>query len=103
MKPVILRPAAEADLLAIAMFIGEEGPERAMMIVARLRSRCLSLGAHPEMGRLRPEFGQGIRGLWGKPYLEPYHVTDAAAEILTFVHGAMDLPAAVAARLGSDA
>jgi len=102
MKPVILRPAAEADLLAIAAFIAEDDAERALKLVGRLRTRCLSLGAHPKLGRPRPEFGEGIRGLWEKPYLALYHVTDSAVEILTFVHGAMDLPSVVAARLAPD-
>jgi toxin ParE1/3/4 len=101
MKAVVLRPMAEADLLAIAQYIAENDPGLALTFVERLRARCLSLGKHPELGRPRPEFGVDIRGLWEKPYVALYRITADAVEILTIVHGAMDLPSVVAARLES--
>lgn len=67
MKPVVFRPAAEADLLAIAAYIAENDPDRARKFIARLRQRCERLGARPNLGRLRPELGDDIRSLWEKP------------------------------------
>lgn len=102
MKPVVFRPAAEADLLAIAAYIAEHDPARARKLVARLRERCNRLSDRPHLGRPRPELGEDVRGLWEKPYLMLYRVTESEVEILTIIHGARDLPAAVAARLGKD-
>ncbi|HEV7689621.1 MAG TPA: type II toxin-antitoxin system RelE/ParE family toxin [Hyphomonadaceae bacterium] len=102
MKPVTFRPAAEADLLAIATYIAEYDPNRALSFVQRLRERCVALGAHPDLGRPRSEFGEGIRGLWEKPYVLLYRITPEAVEVLTIVHGARDLPAVIASRIAAD-
>jgi toxin ParE1/3/4 len=103
MKTVTFRPAAEADLLAIAAYIAEHDPDRALSFVGRLREHCAALGAHPELGRPRSEFGEGVRGLWEKPYVLLYRITPDVVEILAIVHGARDLPAVLASRIAGDA
>lgn len=96
---VVFRPAADADLLSIAAYIAERDPDRALSFVERLRTRCLALASQPHLGRPRPEFGDGIRSLWEKPYVLLYRVAPNAVEVLAIVHGARDLPTAVMGRL----
>lgn len=99
MKPVVFRPAAEADLLAITAYIAEHDPDRARKFVARLRDRCSKLAARPQLGRPRPELGDEIRSLWERPYVLLYRETQSEMEILAVIHGARDLPATLNARL----
>jgi toxin ParE1/3/4 len=99
---VVFRPEAEADLTAIALFVGEQNIERAKAVVARLRARCRILEAHPHAGRPRPELAEGLRSLIERPYVILYRIEGDAAEVVAFLHGARDLPAALAARISRE-
>jgi toxin ParE1/3/4 len=99
MSRVVFRPEAEADLTAIALHIAIDSPLRAAKVVARLRQRCSILENHPLAGRSREELGEGVRSLSARPYVLLYCLTDDTAEIVAVLHGARDLPAAVAARI----
>jgi toxin ParE1/3/4 len=99
---VLFRPEAEADLLAIAMVIAESRPQRALDVVERLRKRCEILARLPYAGRPREELGPGLRSLVERPYVILYRVDGAVAEIVAIIHGARDLPAALAKRFIED-
>jgi toxin ParE1/3/4 len=60
------------------------------------------MAAHPFAGRNRPELGDGLRSLTERPYVLIYRVIDETAEIIAVLHGARDLPAALAARISSE-
>ncbi|MFN3462542.1 MAG: type II toxin-antitoxin system RelE/ParE family toxin [Terricaulis sp.] len=99
MTRVVFRPEAEADLTAIALHIATNSSRRAAEIVARLRQRCAILENHPLAGRPRDELGEGLRSLPARPYVLLYRLTDDTTEIVAVLHGARDLPAALAARI----
>jgi plasmid stabilization system protein ParE len=62
-------PGAEADLAAIALFIAEHSPERALAFVAKLRTRCRILSTAPEAGRPRPDLAPRRHSLVERPYI----------------------------------
>lgn len=102
MTRVVFRPAAEADLLSIALSIADHSADRAFRVVARLRQRCDILKRHPEAGRPRSELGEGLRSLSERPYVLIYRLIGDDVEIVAVLHGARDLPAALAARIDKD-
>jgi len=60
---VAFHPLALSDLEALDDFIAHDSPERAASFVGRIRQFCESLAEFPERGRLREDFGAGIRTL----------------------------------------
>lgn len=102
MKRVLFRPEAEADLLSIAVHIAQDSTDRARSFVARLRERCNQLSAHPLMGRPRDDLSDGMRSIIERPYVLIYRVLDDTVEIVAILHGARDLPAALATRIEHD-
>jgi toxin ParE1/3/4 len=57
---VAFSPAAEADLLDIAIFIAEDNQARALTFVDELEEKCDVVGRTPGVGTARPELGDGI-------------------------------------------
>lgn len=58
----VLSPEAAEDLIAIRDYIARRGsPISADRWVIRLRDVCRELGKSPGIGRLRPEFADGLR------------------------------------------
>ena len=53
--PVILTPQSQNDLREIVTFIARDNPERARTFGNLLVDRALSVGPHPEKGRVVPE------------------------------------------------
>jgi toxin ParE1/3/4 len=102
MSKLVFRPEAENDLEAIALYIAQSSLERASALVARLRRRTQILSTVPLAGRPRPEFGGDLRSLVERPYIIFYRVIGDNAEIVAIVHGARDLPTALAARIARD-
>jgi toxin ParE1/3/4 len=103
MRRVVFRPEAEADLSAIALFIAEHSVDRARKFVERLRTRCKILESSPLAGRPRPEFGEGLRSLFERPYVLIYRIDGENAEILAVLRAARDLPATISARIAGKA
>lgn len=60
---VAFHPLALSDLEALDDFIAHDSRERAAAFVGRIRQFCESLAEFPERGRLREDFGAGIRTL----------------------------------------
>ena len=56
---VTFSPAAEEDLLDIAVFIAQDNQARALTFVDELESKCDALGHAPGIGTSRPELGDG--------------------------------------------
>jgi toxin ParE1/3/4 len=54
-------PEARADLLQIHDRIAPDSLANALRFIDRIEQQCYHLAEHPFMGRLRPEFGAGIR------------------------------------------
>lgn len=84
-------PAAQNDLIDIAVFIAQDNPTRALSFVDELESKCGALAAAPGIGTARPELGQGICMLPYGRYLIFYRATDLTLRIERIVHGARDI------------
>jgi len=52
---VSFSPAAQADLLDIALYIAQDNPTRALSFVGELEAKCLRLGQVSGIGTVRPE------------------------------------------------
>jgi toxin ParE1/3/4 len=102
MTPVVFRPEAEADLIAIALYVAEFDADAARSLILRLRRRCEILEKHPMAGRRRPEFGENFRSLLERPYVLIYRNAPAEIEIVAVLHGAREIPAVLAARMSKE-
>ena len=95
MRAVQLSSRAEADIEAIADFIGRDNPVRARTFVAELRAKCMSLGEHSFRGRVVPVLSRDARSLVFRRYIILYRVLDRIVAIERIVHGARDMQAAL--------
>lgn len=95
MTSAILLPAARRDLREAVRWIASDNPEAA----ARLRNTVVAaahrIGAHPEIGMVRPEYAdKPIRFLilTGFPYVLVYDAAASPPRIARVLHGARDIP-----------
>ncbi|BAI71727.1 plasmid stabilization system protein [Azospirillum sp. B510] len=85
--------AAQADLESIGDYIAQDNPMAAIRMVLDIRDHCRKIAAIPTLGRVRPEFGAGLRSFAVSPYLIVYKVEEPDRVIvIRVVHGARDLP-----------
>ena len=89
--PVEFSGAAEADLEAIADYIGQDNPKRALSFIRELVARCKRIAIQPRVFPPRDEFGSGIRAAVHGSYLILYAERDDRLVIERIVHGARDL------------
>jgi len=87
---VILTQSALADLRDIGHWIALDDPDRSVMFIGELRSKCLGLADRPLLYPLAPEIGQGVRKRRHHRYLILYRTAGDRIEILHVVHGARD-------------
>ena len=93
--PVILTPQSQDDLREIVIFIARDNPERARTFGNLLVDRALSIGPHPEKGRVVPELDDpAVREIVYRSYRIIYELVDDpnAVFILRFWHGARGTP-----------
>jgi toxin ParE1/3/4 len=83
-----LRPQAEADIEAIALYIAEDNLAAARRWSDDIRRGCQRIGEMPGIGIARPEVRPDLRSLSIGNYLVLYRPTDDGAEIVRVVHGA---------------
>ena len=85
-------PAARDDLQAIADYISQASPRRALTFVGELREHCRKIAEGPRLYRLREEFGPDVRGVVHGAYLILYTARDDGQVVIErIVHGARDL------------
>jgi len=84
-------PAAQADLMDIAIFIAEDNPRRALRFVDELERKCEALGQAPGIGTSRTELGEGIRVLPHGRYLIFYREANKGLRIERILHGSRDI------------
>ena len=51
----------ESDLNAIAAFIAEDNPRRALSFLGEIQEKILRIGEQPLLYQLRPEIGEAAR------------------------------------------
>lgn len=84
-----LRPAAEADLAAIAEHIAADNPRAARAWLEDIHMRCRRLGSTPGMGVSRDDARPGLRMFPVGNYLILYRALGAERiEIVRVLHGA---------------
>ena len=88
---VVLTAAAEQDLEAIADWIAQHNPARALSFVRELRRECDALGDAPEAYVLVPRYERtGVRRRPYGHYLIFYRFVGDRVEVLHILHGARD-------------
>jgi toxin ParE1/3/4 len=83
-----LRPQAEADIEAIALYIAGDNPSAAKRWHNDIQLHCQRIGEMPGIGVARPEVRPELRTFPVGNYLILYRQIDEGAEIVRVVHGA---------------
>lgn len=52
-KPVLQRPQAEADIIAMADYLHDQSPDAALQFIDAVEAACALLSAHPASGSTR--------------------------------------------------
>ncbi len=47
---VAFTPEAQGDLVDIYLYLDDQSPEAARLVIGKIRARCLSLADHPRRG-----------------------------------------------------
>jgi plasmid stabilization system protein ParE len=82
----------ESDLDAIADYIAHDNPERAETFLDEIDAEIQLIGKNPQLYRLRPEIGSGIRmGIVGR-YAILFRIAETMIVIERVVHAGRDLP-----------
>ena len=89
---VELSAFVENDLEAIADYIAQDNPARAVSFIRRIREKFHSIGEHPHICRLRPEIGEAVRLASVGRHVILFHIVGNAVRIERVTHGARDLP-----------
>jgi toxin ParE1/3/4 len=84
-------PAAQSDLMDIAMFIAQDNPKRALTFVEELEGKCEALSRAPGIGTSRAELGEGIRVLPHGRYLIFYREAKKDLRMERILHGSRDI------------
>ena len=89
-----LRYSAESkeDLKQIARFIARDKPVAARQWVQKLRDKCRLLAKYPDIGDMRPEFGDGIRSTYVGSYVIFFRRAEGFLEIVRVIRGDVDEP-----------
>ena len=82
----------ENDLEAIADFIAEENPERAVDFVRRIWREVLRIAEQPYLFQLRPEIGENARLAVVSRCVILFRVVSGAVRIERVVYGGRGLP-----------
>jgi toxin ParE1/3/4 len=91
MIPVIFSRKAEDDLEAIADYIAQDNPTRALSFLQELRKQCANLGLFPNAHPRFPELGERSRVMPYKNYVVLYRVLDDTVSIERIIQGARDI------------
>jgi toxin ParE1/3/4 len=90
-----LSPLAEQDLEKIWSYVAEDSSaDRADRLVDAIVDRFDMLSEHPKIGRLRPEFGPGVRSFAVESHVIYYRGGEGDVMIARVLHGSRDQTAA---------
>jgi toxin ParE1/3/4 len=81
----------ESDLEAIADYIAQDNPRRAVSFVREMRERIRAVGENPLVHRLRPEMGEDARMAVVGRYVILFRVVGDVVRIERVVYGGRDL------------
>ena len=83
----------EPDLEAIADFIAQDNPARAVAFLREIRQKIRSIAKQPLLNQLRPEIGQEARLAVVGRHVILYRVAGRLVRVERVVYGGRDLPA----------
>ena len=81
----------ESDLDAIADYIAQDNPKRALSFMREIRAQILELGHRPLHFRIRTELEEEARIAWVGRYGILFRIHDDAVRIERVVYGTHDL------------
>jgi toxin ParE1/3/4 len=94
MKRVVFSPAAKADLVEIADYIGRANPSAARQLVTDIRKACEDIARLPSLGHRRADLVADPEVLFycvRTYYLVIYREGSQPLEIARVLHGARDV------------
>lgn len=91
MKKPRYSSAASQDLTQVMLHIAENNSTAALKWIDKIESKCLLIAQNPELGELRPEFGDCVRSFAAGRYVIFYRIVDENAEILRVLAGERDI------------
>jgi len=81
----------EGDLEAIADYIAEDNPVRAVTFIGEIRNKVSAIGRQPMLYRLRPEIGPDARMAVMGRYVLLFRILNNCVRIERVVFGGRDL------------
>ena len=85
-------PWVEGDLEAIADYIAQDNPARAVSFIREIRAKVRAVGRRPRLYRLRPEIGEGARIAVVGHYILLFKIVGEIVRIERVVFGGRNLP-----------
>jgi len=82
----------ESDLEAIADWIAEDNPSRAVTFIQEIREAFRRIADNPLRYQLRPDIGDDARVTVVGNYVILFHIVGALVRIERVVYGGRDLP-----------
>ena len=82
----------EGDLVAIADYIAEDNPKRAVEFLREIRDEIRRIGKNPLIYRLRPEIGEEARLAIVGWYVILFRIRGKVVRVERVVFGGRDLP-----------
>jgi toxin ParE1/3/4 len=90
---IVWTQSAVEELTSALEYIERNSPLAAGRIADEVAEACQQLSRFPQSGRRLPERpAEGVRELILRPYRLIYRIRDEDVEILSFYHGARQLP-----------
>jgi plasmid stabilization system protein ParE len=81
----------EGDLDAIADYISQDNPTRAVSFIREIRAQIHAIGQNPLLCRLRPEIGEGARMAIVGRYVILFRTMEEVVRVERVVYGGRDL------------
>lgn len=81
----------EGDLDAIADYIAQDSPARAVNFIREIRAEIRTAARNPQLYRLRPELGKDARMAIVGNYVILFRIVDSVVRIERVVYGGRDL------------
>jgi len=82
----------ESDLEAIADYIAQDNPMRAVSFIREIREELRLVGQNPLLYQLRPEIGEDARLAVVGRYVILFHILGEVVRIERVIFGGRDLP-----------
>ena len=82
----------ESDLEAIADYIAQDNPMRAVSFIREIREELRLVGQNPMLYQLRPEIGEDARLAVVGRYVILFHIVGEVVRIERVIFGGRDLP-----------